>query len=101
MLQDCFPVITLIAGKAEEVELPEEFPKVDIIVSEWMGYCLLYEGMLNSVIFARDKWLVSIDRSFEAATSTQSFVFAPETRRIDLPRQGYSLHLGHRESREQ
>merc|ERR1712113_387141 len=47
--------ITLIKGKIEEVELPVE--KVDIIISEWMGYFLLYESMLNSVIFARDKWL--------------------------------------------
>jgi protein arginine N-methyltransferase 1 len=47
-------VVTLIKGKIEEVELPE---KVDIIVSEWMGYCLLYEAMLSSVIIARDKWL--------------------------------------------
>lgn len=31
---------------------------VDIIVSEWMGYFLLYESMLDTVIFARDKWLV-------------------------------------------
>lgn len=36
----------------EEVELPE---KVDVIVSEWMGYCLLYESMLSSVINARDR----------------------------------------------
>lgn len=49
--------ITLIKGKVEEVELPEEFPKVDIIISEWMGYCLFYESMLNTVLFARDKWL--------------------------------------------
>jgi protein arginine N-methyltransferase 1 len=40
----------------EEVELP--VPKVDIIVSEWMGYFLLYESMLDTVLFARDKWLV-------------------------------------------
>jgi hypothetical protein len=33
--------------------------QVDVIISEWMGYCLLYESMLNTVIFARDKWLVS------------------------------------------
>jgi protein arginine N-methyltransferase 1 len=39
----------------EEVELPE---KVDIIVSEWMGYALLYESMLQTVLVARDKWLV-------------------------------------------
>lgn len=49
-------VITLIKGKIEEVELPID--KVDIIISEWMGYCLLYESMLDTVLFARDKWLV-------------------------------------------
>jgi len=48
-------VITLMKAKVEEVELPVE--KVDIIISEWMGYCLLYESMLQTVIFARDKWL--------------------------------------------
>ena len=42
-------------GKIEEVTLPVE--KVDIIISEWMGYCLLYESMLETVLFARDKWL--------------------------------------------
>lgn len=29
-----------------------------MIVSEWMGYFLLYESMLDTVIYARDKWLV-------------------------------------------
>merc|ERR1712226_376150 len=48
-------VVTLIKGKVEEVEIPVE--KVDIIISEWMGYFLLYESMLDTVIFARDKWL--------------------------------------------
>ncbi|KAJ8063391.1 hypothetical protein OCU04_008612 [Sclerotinia nivalis] len=47
--------ITLLKGKVEEVNLPVEH--VDIIVSEWMGYCLLYEAMLDSVIWARDKYL--------------------------------------------
>ena len=31
--------------------------KADIIISEWMGYCLLYESMLETVCIARDKWL--------------------------------------------
>jgi protein arginine N-methyltransferase 1 len=48
-------VITLIKGKIEEIELPVE--QVDIIISEWMGYFLIYESMLDSVIFARDKLL--------------------------------------------
>lgn len=47
--------ITVIKGKVEEIELPVE--KVDIIISEWMGYCLFYESMLDTVLFARDKWL--------------------------------------------
>lgn len=47
--------ITLIQGKMEEVELP--FPKVDIIISEWMGYFLLYESMLDTVLYARDRYL--------------------------------------------
>lgn len=46
----------LLKGKVEEVELPVE--KVDIIISEWMGYFLLYESMLDTVLFARDKWLI-------------------------------------------
>ncbi|KAK9047877.1 hypothetical protein SSX86_033161, partial [Deinandra increscens subsp. villosa] len=50
-------VITVLKGKVEEIELP--VPKVDIIISEWMGYFLLYENMLNTVLYARDKWLVS------------------------------------------
>ena len=49
--------ILCLRGKIEEVELPVE--KVDIIVSEWMGYCLLYESMLDSVIYARDKYLTA------------------------------------------
>ncbi|KAJ7986198.1 hypothetical protein DPEC_G00348300 [Dallia pectoralis] len=47
--------VTLIKGKIEEVKLPVE--KVDIIISEWMGYFLLYESMLDSVLYARDLYL--------------------------------------------
>lgn len=46
--------ITVLLGKVEEVQIDEE---VDVIVSEWMGYMLLYESMLSSVICARDRWL--------------------------------------------
>jgi protein arginine N-methyltransferase 3 len=48
-------VITCIRGKVEEIELPVQH--VDIIVSEWMGYFLLFEAMLDSVLVARDRWL--------------------------------------------
>lgn len=48
--------ITVIKGKMEEIQLPVD--KVDIIISEWMGYFLLYESMLDSILWARDKYLV-------------------------------------------
>jgi len=48
--------ITVVKGKMEEVKLPVD--KVDIIISEWMGYFLLYESMLDSVLWARDKYMV-------------------------------------------
>ena len=48
--------ITIIKGKMEEIKLPVD--KVDIIISEWMGYCLLFESMLDTVLAARDKYLV-------------------------------------------
>lgn len=47
--------ITLFRGKLEDVELP--YKKVDIIISEWMGYFLLYESMLDTVLVARDMYL--------------------------------------------
>jgi protein arginine N-methyltransferase 1 len=47
--------ITIIRGKVEDITLPVE--KVDIIISEWMGYFLLYESMFDTVINARDRWL--------------------------------------------
>lgn len=47
--------VQLIKGRLENTELPEE--KVDIIISEWMGYFLLFEGMLDSFIYARDRHL--------------------------------------------
>lgn len=48
-------MIDLFKGRIEDVPMTEN--KVDIIVSEWMGYFLLFEGMLDSIIYARDKFL--------------------------------------------
>lgn len=47
-------VVEVIEGSVEDVVLPE---KVDVIISEWMGYFLLRESMFDSVICARDRWL--------------------------------------------
>ncbi|XP_046689139.1 protein arginine N-methyltransferase 1-like [Homalodisca vitripennis] len=50
-------IITIVKGKVEEVSMPDDITEVDIIISEWMGYCLFYESMLDTVLYARDKWL--------------------------------------------
>ena len=47
-------LVEVIQGTIETVSLPE---KVDIIISEWMGYFLLRESMLDSVLVARDRFL--------------------------------------------
>ncbi|KMZ75088.1 putative Protein arginine n-methyltransferase [Zostera marina] len=46
--------VIVLHGRVEDVSINE---KVDVIVSEWMGYMLLYESMLGSVITARNRWL--------------------------------------------
>ena len=59
--------ITLLQGKMEEVEMPTQHMnngKVDIIISEWMGYFLLYESMLDTVLGARDMYLVEGGKIF-------------------------------------
>ncbi|KAJ8670484.1 hypothetical protein QAD02_001743 [Eretmocerus hayati] len=48
--------VQVIPKLAEDIN-PCEIEKVDIIVSEWMGFYLIHEGMLDSVIFSRDNFL--------------------------------------------
>ena len=43
-------------GRAENFSLGRT--KVDLIVSEWMGYFLIFEHMLPSVITVRDRCLI-------------------------------------------
>jgi protein arginine N-methyltransferase 3 len=52
-------VISVVHTKAEELNHKILIPPngFDVLVSEWMGYCLLYESMLSSVIYARDHFL--------------------------------------------
>lgn len=46
--------IEVINEKVENIKLKE---KVDIIISEWMGFYLFHESMFDSVVIARDKFL--------------------------------------------
>ncbi|KAJ7949380.1 putative Arginine N-methyltransferase [Quillaja saponaria] len=52
-------VIEVVQGMVEEIDKSVQIQphSVDVLISEWMGYCLLFESMLSSVLFARDRWL--------------------------------------------
>lgn len=63
-------IVTVIQGAVEDIDLPLEADNlgteddlgdknqvVDIIISEWMGYFLLRESMLDSLIRAREKFM--------------------------------------------
>jgi protein arginine N-methyltransferase 3 len=51
--------IKFIKSKVESINFIEHnLPqKYDIIISEWMGYFLLFEGMLDTILFARNNLL--------------------------------------------
>jgi len=46
--------INIQKGRAEDLKIEG---KVDVIISEWMGYFLLFESMLDTVIYCRDNYL--------------------------------------------
>ncbi|XP_047500393.1 protein arginine N-methyltransferase 1-like [Penaeus chinensis] len=73
-------VIQVFHSRVEDISLPED-EKVDIIVSEWMGFYLLHESMLNSVIKARDMFL-----------SDEGTVFPSEARIFACPCSLQSLY---------
>lgn len=71
--------ITVIAGKIEEIELPE---KVDIIVSEPMGYMLYNERMLETYLHAK-KWLKSNGKMFPSRGDLHVAPFCDEALYIE------------------
>jgi len=84
--------IVLLKGKMEEVVLPVE--KVDLIVSEWMGYFLLYESMLDSVVFARDKYLAP-GGSCMPDRMTMLVAALDDSAHLDFWRDVYGFDYGH------
>uniref|UniRef100_A0A6P4FR12 Protein arginine N-methyltransferase 6 n=1 Tax=Drosophila rhopaloa TaxID=1041015 RepID=A0A6P4FR12_DRORH len=47
-------IIKVFHGRMKDLKLPE---KVDGIICNWMGHCLLYESEIVEVLEARDRWL--------------------------------------------
>lgn len=45
--------------------MPDGINHVDVIISEWMGYALLYESMLDSVLVARDRFLKPLPENYD------------------------------------
>ena len=61
-------VIEVFSCQVEDFILPNS-EKVDVIISEWMGFYLLHESMLDSVISARDKFLKDSGTMFPSTAS--------------------------------
>lgn len=66
--------IEVIAGKIEEIELPQ---KVDIIISEPMGYMLYNERMLETYLHAK-KWLKPNGKMFPSRGDLHVAPFSDE-----------------------
>ncbi|EOD41259.1 hypothetical protein EMIHUDRAFT_53207, partial [Emiliania huxleyi CCMP1516] len=89
-------VVVVLEGYMEQVTLPEQ---VDVIVSEWMGYFLLRESMLDpailAVLTARDKWLKPGGALFPSSASIYlaplcSSLYAPKLREFEREVSGWS-----------
>lgn len=72
-------IIEVIKGKVEEIELPE---KVDVIISEPMGFMLIHERMLESYMIARQLFLKPGGKMFP---TTGTIYAAPFTDQGMLP----------------
>ncbi|CAG5055657.1 unnamed protein product [Parnassius apollo] len=86
-------IIEVIHSKVEDVVLPNN-EKVDAIISEWMGFYLLHEGMLDSVLAARDKFLKKDGEMFpESAAIYVAPLFHPYTKSGIILMEHPCLHL--------
>lgn len=68
-------IIKVIRGKVEEVEIPE---KVDIIISEPMGFFLVHERMLESFIIARKRFLKKGGKMFPSVGHIYLSIFSDQ-----------------------
>lgn len=68
---DCEEVVTVLQGRAEEIELPEQ---VDVLVSEWMGNCLLVIRPLPILLLPLISHCVKVFVSWMFYVSIISFI---------------------------
>ncbi|CAF3015234.1 unnamed protein product [Rotaria socialis] len=68
--------VQIINKRVEEIDKFDE--KIDIIISEWMGFYLFHESMLESVIYARDHFLrSSVQNDDNTSEQNESIVIFP------------------------
>jgi len=100
-------IVTVIQGAVEDIDLPLEADNlgteddlgdknqvVDIIISEWMGYFLLRESMLDSLVRAREKFMKPKTGLMFPSHTTMYFapVHDEEERKVSL--QEYNGSMG-------
>ena len=79
--------VVVVKGRLEEIDLPE---KVDIIISEPIGFLLVHERMLESYAYARQKFLkpnglmLPSTGSIVLAPITDQALFDEQTAKIDF-----------------
>eukprot|EP00906_Rhabdomonas_costata_P020324 RCo029558 len=75
-------IVTVVRGKIEEVEIPE---RVDVLVSEPLGFWLLNEQMLQSYVAARDRFLKPGGKMFPCHSKLfMAPSYLPEVRRATV-----------------
>jgi protein arginine N-methyltransferase 1 len=67
---------------AEDFDIGKE--KADLIVSEWMGYFLIFENMLPSVLAVRDNCLIEGDQIIPYEASLYMFGYSGEYKDAEL-----------------
>lgn len=61
-------------GPAQSFTLRDGYAaQVDVLISEWMGYALLFESMLDSVLIARDRYSLPDGQRCCSSSQQQSY----------------------------
>ncbi|EWM23599.1 Ribosomal L11 methyltransferase, PrmA [Nannochloropsis gaditana] len=85
-------IVEVQQGSAEEMEEVEP-GSVDIIVSEWMGYFLLRESMLDSLVRVREKYLKKEGGHMFPSHATMYWALIEDERERQVKEQEYQQAL--------
>ncbi len=91
-------IIHVVHGKVEDLIANNSLPldddeKVDVIISEWMGYALLYETMLPSVLVARDHFMDRNNNGTMWPNKSTMFIEGARDTRLDYWDDVYGMNM--------